>query len=111
MIDANNNINTIIWNDALKKLENDMNKPTFDTWFKATELAAYYGENIIIKVQNDFAKNMLQNTYFNVIKNHLESMLNHPVKIRFVTPQEKDQAIDCLLYTSSSPTPTAIKSA
>ena len=94
MIDANNNINTIIWNDALKKLENDMNKPTFDTWFKATELAAYYGENIIIKVQNDFAKNMLQNTYFNVIKNHLESMLNHPVKIRFVTPQEKDQAIE-----------------
>lgn len=94
MIDANNNINTIIWNDALKKLENDMNKPTFDTWFKATELAAYYGENIIIKVQNDFAKNMLQNRYFDVIKNHLESMLNHPVKIQFVTPQEKEKAIE-----------------
>ena len=94
MIDANNNINTIIWNNALRLLENDMTKPTFDTWFKSTELAAYYGENIIIKVQNDFAKNNLENNYFNIIKSHLESMLNHSVKIRFVTPQEKDHAIE-----------------
>lgn len=96
MIDANNNMNTIIWNNALKLLENDLNKPTFDTWFKATELAAYYGENIIIKVQNDFAKNNLENNYFNLIRHHLEAMLNHPVKIQFVTPQEKDQAIEQL---------------
>lgn len=97
MIDANNNnINTMIWNNALKLLENDVTKPTFDTWFKSTELAAYYGENLIIKVQNGFAKNNLENNYFNIIKNHLESMLNHPVKIQFVTPQEKEQAIEQL---------------
>ena len=41
--------------------------------------------------------NNLENNYFNIIKNHLESMLNHPVKIQFVTPQEKDQAIEKLL--------------
>ena len=44
MNDANN-MNAIIWNEiwneALKLLENDVNKPTFDTWFKSTELAAY----------------------------------------------------------------------
>ena len=64
MNDANN-MNAIIWNEiwneTLRLLENDVNKPTFDTWFKSTELAAYYGENIIIKVQNDFAKNYLKN--------------------------------------------------
>lgn len=98
VVDANSsNMNTMIWNNALKLLENDMNKPTFDTWFKSTELVSYCGENIIIKVQNDFAKNNLENNYFNIIKNHLESMLNHPVKIQFVTPQEKDQAIEKLL--------------
>mgnify|MGYP005924493843 CR=1 FL=1 len=98
VVDANSsNMNTMIWNNALKLLENDMNKPTFDTWFKSTELVSYCGENVIIKVQNDFAKNNLENNYFNIIKNHLESMLNHPVKIQFVTPQEKDQAIEKLL--------------
>ena len=98
VVDANSsNMNTMIWNNALKLLGNDMNKPTFDTWFKSTELVSYCGENVIIKVQNDFAKNNLENNYFNIIKNHLESMLNHPVKIQFVTPQEKDQAIEKLL--------------
>ena len=98
VVDANSsNMNTMIWNNALKLLENDLNKPTFDTWFKSTELVSYCGENVIIKVQNDFAKNNLENNYFNIIKNHLESMLNHPVKIQFVTPQEKDQAIEKLL--------------
>ena len=98
VVDSNSsNMNTMIWNNALKLLENDMNKPTFDTWFKSTELVSYCGENVIIKVQNDFAKNNLENNYFNIIKNNLESMLNHPVKIQFVTPQEKDQAIEKLL--------------
>ena len=95
MSDANH-INTIIWNNALQLLENDVNKPTYDTWFKSTEMAAYIGENIIIKVQNDFAKNYLKNNYANIIKNHLESMLNHTVKLQFVTPQEKDRAIQLL---------------
>ena len=64
VVDANSsNMNTMIWNNALKLLENDMNKPTFDTWFKSTELVSYCGENIIIKVQNDFAKNNLENNY------------------------------------------------
>ena len=100
MNDANN-MNAIIWNEiwneTLRLLENDVNKPTFDTWFKSTELAAYYGENIIIKVQNDFAKNYLKNNYTHIIKNHLESMLNHSVKLQFVTPQEKENAISQLL--------------
>ena len=96
MNDANN-INAMIWSDALKLLENDVNKPTFDLWFRSTELVAYYGENIIIKVQNDYAKNYLKNNFVHIIKNHLESMLNHTVKLQFVTPQEKDQAIDYLL--------------
>ncbi len=100
MNDANN-MNAIIWNEiwneTLKLLENDVTKPTFDTWFKSTELAAYYGENIIIKVQNDFAKNYLKNNYTHIIKNHLESMLNQTVKLQFVTAQEKEQAINQLL--------------
>lgn len=105
-----NNINTLIWNNALDLLEHDINKPTFDTWFKSTEMAAYFGENIIIKVQNDFAKNYLKNNFSSIIQNHLESMLNHSVKLQFVTPQEKEQAIAQLLqqqgYAAASAQPT-----
>ncbi len=106
MNDANN-MNAIIWNEiwneTLKLLENDVTKPTFDTWFKSTELVAYYGENIIIKVQNDFAKNYLKNNYTHIIKNHLESMLNQIVKLQFVTAQEKEQAVSQLFQQQDYP--------
>lgn len=94
MIDSTNHtMNTMIWNNALQLLEEDVTRPTFDTWFKSTELVAYYGDNIIIKVQNDFAKNNLESNYFTIIKNRLEKLLNQTIKIRFVTPQEQEQAI------------------
>lgn len=96
MIETNDNINEIIWNDALKLLEEDVTKPTFDTWFKATELVAYFGDNIIIQVQNDFAKSILQNRFLNIIKTRLEAMLNHNVKIQFVIPDEKENVIENL---------------
>ena len=93
MIDANNNINTVIWNNVLDLLEKDVTKPTFDTWFRATELVAYCDDTVIIKVQNGFAKSNLENNYLTIIKQHLESLLNQPVKIQFVTPEEKENAI------------------
>ena len=95
MIDAaNNNMNEKIWDNTLTLLESSVSKPIFDTWMKHTSLALYSGEHIIIKVRNDFEKHMLENQQFNVIKNCLESVLNHPVKIKFVTPQEQEKAIE-----------------
>ncbi len=97
MIDAaNNNMNEKIWDNTLSLLESSVSKPIFDTWMKSTTLALYSGEHIIIKVRNDFEKHVLENQHFNVIKNCLESVLNHPVKIKFVTPQEQDKAIELL---------------
>ena len=31
-----------IWEQALEITRHDVSKPTFDTWFKDTELMAYY---------------------------------------------------------------------
>jgi len=97
MIDtANNNMNEKIWDNTLTLLESSVSKPMFDTWMKHTELIVYSGEHIIIKVRNDFEKHMLENQHFNIIKNCLESVLNHSVKIKFVTPQEQEKAIEQL---------------
>ena len=97
MIDtANNNMNEKIWDNTLTLLESSVSKPMFDTWMKHTELIVYSGEHIIIKVRNDIEKHMLENQHFNIIKNCLESVLNHSVKIKFVTPQEQEKAIEQL---------------
>ena len=97
MIDtANNNMNEKIWDNTLVLLESSVSKPIFDTWIKHASLILYSGEHIIIKVRNDFEKHMLENQHFTLIKNCLESVLNHPVKIKFVTPQEQEEAIEQL---------------
>lgn len=97
MIDtANNNMNEKIWSNTLSLLESSVSRPIFETWIKNTTLTLYSGEHVIIKVRNDFEKGMLENQLFNVIKNCLESVLNHSVKIKFVTPQEQDKAIEQL---------------
>ena len=96
MIDSiNSSMNAMIWSNALEIIEKNVNRPTFDTWFKSTELIAYYGDKVIIKVQNDFAKNFLTKQH-DMIKNILDGLLNQNIKIKFVTENEKDDAISRL---------------
>lgn len=94
MIDSiNSSMNAMIWSNALEIFEQNVNRPTYDTWFKSTELVAYYGDKIIVRVQNDFTKKMLSQSYYDMIKNCLESLLNQNIQIKFVTPQEQEEAI------------------
>ena len=77
-----------IWEQALEITKHDVSKPTFDTWFKDTELIAYYGDTLVIKTPNEFCKNTLENSYYHVLKQNLEDLLEHSIKIKFVTPKE-----------------------
>ncbi|MFZ7102987.1 MAG: chromosomal replication initiator protein DnaA [Peptococcaceae bacterium] len=83
-----------IWKETLQLLEKDLSKPSFETWFKATELIAYYDDYLIISTPNDFAKDWLQNRYIDLIKSKLQSLLNHPVNLKFVVEQQKDTELN-----------------
>lgn len=87
-----------IWSEARELIKQDISKPSFDTWFKSTELVAYVGDTIIIKTPNDFAKKSLESTYAGLIQQRLEQILNCSLKIQFVTASEKDRSIHTL-YT------------
>ncbi len=87
-----------IWTEALGLIKKNISKPTFDTWFKNTGLVAYVGDTIIIMTPNDFAKNYLESHFTGLIQQQLEHILNCPIKIQFVTAQEKDHSLQAL-YT------------
>lgn len=88
-----------IWTEALELIRKNISKPTFDTWFKNTELVAYVGDTIIIMTPNDYAKNyLIHNNFTELIQKQLEYILNCPIKIQFVTAQDKDRSIQTL-YT------------
>ena len=83
-----------IWTEALELIRKNISKPTFDTWFKNTELVAYVGDTIIIMTPNDYAKNyLIHNNFTELIQKQLEYILNCPIKIQFVTAQDKDRSI------------------
>ncbi|MFZ5945039.1 MAG: chromosomal replication initiator protein DnaA [Bacillota bacterium] len=82
-----------IWNETLQLLEKDLSKPSFETWFKGTELIAYYDDYLIISTPNVFAKDWLQNHYIDLIKSKLQTLLNHTVNLKFVTSQNKDSEL------------------
>jgi chromosomal replication initiator protein len=83
-----------IWKETLKLLEKDISKPTFETWFQSTELIAYYDDYLIISTPNVYSKDWLQNRYIDLIKEKLQTLLNHPVDIKFVTAQQKENALE-----------------
>ncbi|NLT95517.1 MAG: chromosomal replication initiator protein DnaA [Clostridia bacterium] len=85
-----------IWKETLKLLEKDISKPTFETWFQSTELIAYYDDYLIISTPNVYSKDWLQNRYIDLIKEKLQTLLNHPVDLKFVTAQQKDKALDAI---------------
>lgn len=64
-----------IWSEARELIKQDISKPSFDTWFKSTELVAYVGDTIIIKTPNDFAKRSLESTYAGLIQQRLEQKI------------------------------------
>jgi len=83
-----------IWKETLQLVENDLSKPSFETWFQSTELIAYYDDYLIISTPNEFAKDWLQNRYIDLIKAKLQSLLNQPVNLKFVIAQQNEEEIE-----------------
>lgn len=79
-----------IWDKALQEIEKEISRPTFEMWFNSTELVAYYEDYLIIQVPNDYVKKWLQDTYIDLIRNILTNILKQPIKVNFVTSQQKN---------------------
>ena len=96
-----------IWEQALEITRHDVSKPTFDTWFKDTELMAYYGDTLVIKTPNEYCKNTLENSYYHILQKNLEELLEHNIKLTFITPKETGAdtlAAELLPKASNAPT-------
>lgn len=76
-----------IWKETLKLLENSLTKPSLETWFQSTELIAYYDDYLIINTPNIYVKNWLEDRYIDLLKANLETLLNHPINLKFVVAQ------------------------
>lgn len=80
-----------IWQEILQLIDKELKKPSFETWFKSTNLISYENGQLIVMVPNIFAKDWLDQRYLPLISGKASQVLNTEVTVKLITPGQEDE--------------------
>ncbi len=80
-----NNLDNL-WQKVLEKIQENLSKPSFETWFQETKIIAIQNNLLIIEVPNEFAKDWIETRYSKLIAEIVENITNKSLDIKFVMP-------------------------
>lgn len=72
------------WQATLGHLQLQLNRATFDTWLKGTELMAYEDGEFVVRVRNGYAKDWLEKHLNHLVVQTLGSIFGRTVQVRYV---------------------------
>jgi len=75
-----------LWVAALKKIEEKVSKPSFDTWLKNTKAEMMEKDTLIISAPNEFARDWLENQYTELISEVIEEVTGSKLHTKFIIP-------------------------
>jgi hypothetical protein len=81
-----------IWQAALRELELQMTKATFDTWVKNTRAISYKDGTFVIGVYDALARDWLENRLLTTVERTLVGIIGHPVEVEFAVLEESTPA-------------------
>ncbi|NER82995.1 MAG: chromosomal replication initiator protein DnaA [Leptolyngbya sp. SIO1D8] len=73
-----------LWQQVLEQLQNQLSRPTFETWIKPARIHDLSDETLVITTPNPFARNWLQKHYLSTISKVVADLLGRPVEIQVV---------------------------
>ncbi|MDI6892385.1 MAG: chromosomal replication initiator protein DnaA [Actinomycetota bacterium] len=81
----------LIWEKALGIIRDQLNTPTFKTWFENTSPVALYEGTLIVSTPNSFAKEWLESRYAVLLKQALSQAAGEEVGVKFTVkgPQKE----------------------
>lgn len=89
-----------IWKKVLEQLRSQLSKPTFEMWFKHTQVKSWDNKSLLVSVPSEFTKDWLQTRYASLISSALQSVTNETYEISYfieedekktkAKPQDKD---------------------
>ena len=79
-----------IWTKTLDRLENLINKHSFNTWLKPTKFQSYDGKILRIEVPNKFFKSWLMENYHKLILENVRTLSNDITEIEYTITNESD---------------------
>ncbi|RAL23413.1 chromosomal replication initiator protein DnaA [Thermoflavimicrobium daqui] len=80
-----------LWAKTLKVLQEQVSKPSFETWFKATEATDFQNNTLTVTTPNEFSRDWLESRYANMIRSTLQAMTGTNIKIKFVIPENANK--------------------
>jgi chromosomal replication initiator protein len=81
------------WQAALGQLQMDMNKASYDTWVRSTELCSYADGQFTIGVQNAYARDWLDSRLTSTVNRILTGIMDRAVTVRFIVMQKETAAV------------------
>lgn len=81
-----------LWQKALSEMEKQVSEPSFETWIKTAKPINFDNLTMVIEVPNAFAKDWLENRYYDLFKDSVEEVTNKEVSIAFVLPDSGKQS-------------------
>lgn len=75
-----------VWQDTLDVVREELNTPTFKTWFEQTSPLGIVDHEIVVSVQNDFARDWLETRYSSLLASALTQVTGAPMVVRFSVP-------------------------
>ncbi len=78
-----------IWPRVLDLLKIDINKNSFDRWFGTILSVNRRNNTVYITVSDEYAREYMQQTFYQVIKNNLRLVANQDCDVIFITSEEQ----------------------
>ncbi|HMO51659.1 MAG TPA: chromosomal replication initiator protein DnaA [Kiritimatiellia bacterium] len=110
---------TAVWSRACKHLKDTLSKDVFDRWIAVIEAKSLQGDELVLRVANNFYQNWLEENYLSLIQDAVTSASEQPLKVSL----EVDRSLPSLSHTvaaatavvtetpaPAAPAPRAIKS-
>jgi len=72
-----------VWDRCLETLKNDLNRQSFDTWFKPTQGTLVGSHTLKVRVPNEFFRDWIRDHYQSQIQKALQSVHPEQLEIQF----------------------------
>lgn len=85
MLDTDLNL---LWEEVKTKIQNQIARPTYDTFFKPTSIIACNDDTYIVYIENEISKNAVE-SHLNVLEDILSHLVGQKATIKLVTDKAK----------------------
>ncbi len=91
-----------LWQEVLVKLEQQLSRPTFETWIEPTILQRWQNDEIVLCAPNAFVLNHIQKYYGVLISETIAELVSYPVNVRLTSPEGNTLTATQSFYSSQN---------